>query len=241
MLWFVLLLSLVMLLLCCPCRLSAFDGSTGSRRLWVMQGVAILCLLLAAGGYYLIRQITGVEAWQDFNKRHQTAIITGLFAPSVVDSFMQQHQHDDRYRYCFAMQQRILRYYGDNADALAQLAHCYLQNGASDLAATAASIGLRRSPEHIELNYIAARVDYLQHHRLSLAALDHLTLTIRQAPQHFGALTLLALNSLQADNRAQAQFFLQQMRQAVGGRPDKGQQQALHDIAGRLQQLKDNE
>lgn len=193
--------------------MTAIEKKTFSYQRSPIPLIAILLGLAAATGvYYQYYQKSGVMQWQSFYVTHHEAITEGLFDPRTIMQFLQQNDVKTGATYCFAMQQVLLAQYDTNADALANLALCHLSSGYPQLAEVAAKRGLTTQPQHTELNYIMAEVDFLKHQRLSATAVDHLLQTIKNKPKHFGALRLLAIHSLGQRDYQQARFFFTELK-----------------------------
>lgn len=174
--------------------------------------VIFLGLMAASGFYYQYYQKSGIMQWQSFDVTHHGAITEGLFDQDTVRRFLQQTDAKTGATYCFAMQQKLLAKYDTNAEALANLALCHLSSGYPQLAEAAAHRGLTTQPQHTELNYIMAEVDFIKNQQLSATSVDHLLQTIKNNPQHFNALRLLAIHSLGQRDYQQARFFFAELK-----------------------------
>ncbi|MGY0399686.1 MAG: tetratricopeptide repeat protein, partial [Ostreibacterium sp.] len=162
-------------------------------------------------------QQDGVMRWQFFKDDNHGAITEGLFDGKVVDSFVLNNNQKTASAYCFAMQQVLLKQYDTNPDTLANLAQCYLAVGYSQLSADAINRGLKARPEHGDLNYLKAELDFIQNKYLSPDSLDHLLVAIKSNPNNFKVLRLLAFNSLNQGDYQQAQFFFKALRKLAVG------------------------
>lgn len=189
------------------------------RRSWVSMVLVVAGLAASSLLYFYHYQNSGVQRWQAFNKVNHGAITEGLFDRRVVEQFLQQSDAKTAGAYCFAMQQQLLKKYDTNPDTLANLAQCHIAVGYPTLAAEAAERGLKTQPEHAALNYLMAEADFIENKRLSPAALDHLMTTIKQDPDHFNALRLLAVNSLSQGDYQQARFFFSHLKKQAKNNP----------------------
>lgn len=187
------------------------------RRSLVPLVLIFLGIVISSTLYYRHYQQSGAMRWQFFNDDNRGIITEGLFDAKAVESFVSRADNQSGAAYCFAMQQALLKQYDTNPDALGNLAQCYLMTGYPQLANDAIVRGLKGKPMHGELNYLAAELDYLQNKRLSPASLDRLLLAIKQNPNHFKTLQLLAINSLNQGDYQQARFFFSQLKKLAKG------------------------
>lgn len=181
----------------------------------IIVGLAVASLL-----FYRNYERSGALRWQLFNFNQRGVITEGLFDAEVVDRFIGSNDGKTAAAYCFAMQQELLAKYDTNPDTLANLAQCHLGLGYSELATEAVERGLKTAPQHTELNYVTAEMDFLRHRQLSKASLDKLLLVIKQNPTHFKALRLLGVNSLNQGDYQQAKFFFAELRKLATGNPE---------------------
>lgn len=185
------------------------------RRSFVPLVLTVVGLAAASMLYFRHYQDNGVYRWQAFNFANRGAITEGLFDKHVVENFISNTDAKTGAAYCFAMQRTLLKKYDTNPDTLANLAHCHLRLGYLQLAADAAKRGLQTKPQHSELNYLMAAVDYIANQSLSPTSVDRLSNVIKNNATHENALRLLAINSLQQGNNEQAQFFFAQLKKLL--------------------------
>lgn len=174
----------------------------------IVAGLAVASLV-----YYRHYQQSGVMRWQAFNERFRGTITEGLFDVDVVNDFISQKDAKTNSAYCFSMQRELLAKYDTNPDALANLASCYMTVGYPQLAEQAIERGLNSKADHTDLNYLVAELQYTKDKRLNKASIDRLMTVVKLAPDHFRAIRLLAINSLNQGNYGQAKFFFTQLRQ----------------------------
>ncbi len=194
--------------------ITAIEKKTFSyRRSFVPLVLIVLGLIIASAIYYRHYQKSGVMRWQTFNEKFQEQIADGLFDARVVDKFLAQHDVKTSSTYCFAMQRELLAKYDTNPDALGNLASCFFAVGYSGLAKQAVMRGLNNQPDHAELNYLTAELQYAEDNFLSPMSIEKLLKVVKQNTKHFKAIRLLAINSLNQGDYVQAKVFFFQLRQ----------------------------
>lgn len=175
--------------------------------------VIVAGLALASTFYFWHYQKNGVMRWQFFNEQFQGRITEGLFDERVVTDFVLEYDDETSAAYCFAMQHELLEKYDRSPDALANLAACFLQVGYPQLAEQAVQRGVNSDAKHLELNYLLTELAYGKNKQLNSADIDRLLAIIKQQPDHFKAIRLLAINSLNQKHYLQAKFFFTRLKQ----------------------------
>lgn len=183
------------------------------QRSFVPLVLIVLGLVIASTIYYRHYQQSGVMRWQAFNEKFQGQITEGLFDDEVVAEFLAKRDVKISSAYCFAMQHELLAKYDTNPDALGNLANCFLTVGYPELAEQAIERGLNSKPNHTELNYLTAELQYAKNNYLSQASVENLLKVVKQDPNHFKSIRLLAMNSLNQGSYGQAKFFFSQLKQ----------------------------
>lgn len=176
-------------------------------------------LTLATVVYFYYYQKNGVLRWQQFSQANQGQVIEALFDTEVVYEKVENNQRETAEAFCFAMQEVVLKKYDTNPEPLSNLARCHLLVGYPQLAMQAAERGLKTDPEHVELNYLIAEADFLQHQRLAKNTLNHLLKALEKAPKHFKALRLLAMNSLVVGDYQQAKILFDELIKIIPDNP----------------------
>ncbi len=177
--------------------------------------LVVVGLLIASLIYYRHYQQNGVMRWQAFNKDFHGQITEGLFDTQVVNRFVGSKDAETAATYCFAMQHELLAKYDNNPDALANVASCFATVGYPQLAEQAIERGLKNQANHPELNYLLAELQYRRDEKLSGDSIGNLLTVIKTRPDHFKAIRLLAVNSLNQGNYAQAKFFFGKLKDLV--------------------------
>lgn len=176
-------------------------------------------LTLATAVYFYYYQKNGVLHWQQFSQATQGQVIEALFDTEVVYDMAENSQRETAEAFCFAMQEVVLKKYDTNPEPLSNLARCHLLVGYPQLAMQAAERGLKTDPEHVELNYLIAEADFLQHQQLSTNTLNHLLKALEKKPKHFKGLRLLAMNSLVVGDYQQAKVLFTELIKMVPDNP----------------------
>lgn len=172
----------------------------------------VLGLAVASVVYYRHYQQNGVMRWQIFSENVHSKVTEGLFDSRVVEQFISENPVQTATAYCFAMQRELLQKYDTNPDALGNLANCFISVGYPQVAEQAIERGLNSDSEHLDLHYLAADLTFNTNKQLDKEAIAQLMMVIKKDPNHFKAIRLLAVNSLNQGNYSQAKFFFTRLK-----------------------------
>ncbi len=126
----------------------------------------LLGILLGAITYLQFYQNQKVDLWQDYGADVENLVSESLFDSNLVEKNLANLNKEEQISFCFLMQQKLLKSYPNNSDALSNLASCYLPLGFTKQAKEAIVIALKINPNHLRANYLFAELQFLKMQRL---------------------------------------------------------------------------